>query len=251
MTNENRQQPPTSKPWMAWVGVAAILTVMGVGAPIAFGADHTDSPATTAEPLADITDGYAWVGGTNNNTVSLVLNVSPNAGAAATFSPNVQYVFHVNRGATFPGGTFTETRIICQFYDTTNIECWAGNAYVSGNPGSAGIMNTGGLFRVFAGRRDDPFFFNFDGFSKVLEGVRGVAEAGPLPADANSDGCPDVPATLTNALVAQLGQSATGGAAADAFAGQAVLSIVVQIDRSLLAGTGDFLKVWTSTHRGN
>lgn len=233
------------------VGAAGVLA-LGAAAMTAVhvqAADHLDSPAVSAEPLADITDLYAW---TTADRLRLVLAVSPNAGEAVQFSPNVQYAFHVQRGAAFPAGPFETTEILCQFYTPTQYECWAGSEYVAGTADvTAGAVNTSGNLRVFAGRRDDPFFFNFTGFTKVLEDVRAVVASGSVPADGNGDGCPDIPASITGPLVAQLSRSNPDGAPVNHFEGHSVMAIVVDIARSSIAGSGDFLKVSASTHRGS
>jgi hypothetical protein len=55
--------------------------------------------------------------------------------------------------------------ITCTFVDATNIECWAGDDYVVGDPNDpAGIVSDNGGLRVFAGLRDDLFFLEYDGF---------------------------------------------------------------------------------------
>src|SRR5688572_12960106 len=67
----------------AAIASAALVLLGTTLLPTAQGADHLDSPAAIAEPLADLTDVYAWVGGTGNAKLRLALAVSPNAGAAA------------------------------------------------------------------------------------------------------------------------------------------------------------------------
>src|SRR5262245_62786753 len=88
----------------------AVVTTVAVGA---FGADHIDAPAATAEPAADITDLYAWMS-SDGKKVELALDVSPFAASTSKFSDAVQYVIHVNSSSAF-GQTQTETKVICQF----------------------------------------------------------------------------------------------------------------------------------------
>jgi hypothetical protein len=208
-------------------------------------ADHVDSPATTAEPAADITDVYAWMSA-DAARVNLILNVSPFAGADATFSDAVQYVLHVASSAGY-GQPQMDTRVVCQFYDVMRIECWAGDAeYVAGDPSNpAGLASQSGRMRVFAGLRNDPFFFELDGFKHAVETV--VAAAGTLTFD--DEGCPAVDAATSGVIVGQLQHDGTGGAAHDTFAGANVLAIVVQIDKAVVTPGGPVLAVWGSTHR--
>jgi hypothetical protein len=206
-------------------------------------ADHIDSPAAVAEPTADITDLYAWMDSDAEN-LNLITNVAPFAAEGMAFSDAVQYVFHVNSSAGY-GQAQTETEILCQFTAPPEIECWVGDEYVAGDPSDeAGISSESGAIKVFAGLRDDPFFMEFIGFTETVGAV--VAAAGGL--DFDEEGCPDVPEETRAALVAQLMSGADGADASDTFAGQNVLSLVVQVDKSLVDDGGPVLGVWASTH---
>lgn len=206
-------------------------------------ADHIDSPAAVAEPTADITDLYAWMDSDAEN-LNLVLNVAPFAAQGMVFSDAVQYVFHVGSGAGY-GDVQTETEILCQFTAPPAIECWVGDEYVAGDPnGEEGITSESGAIRVFAGLRDDPFFMEFTGFTETVSTV--VSAAGDL--DFDEQGCPDVPDETRTALVAQLMSGEDGADASDTFAGQNVLSLVVQVDKTLVTDGGPVLGVWASTH---
>lgn len=206
-------------------------------------ADHLDAPKTKSEPAADITDVYAWM--TSDATkLNLVMNVSPIAGPTTTFSDATTYVFHVNSSAAY-GQAQTDTPITCKFYDVGKIECWGGDEYVVGDPSATtGLMSDGGKMKVFAGLRDDPFFFELDGFNETVKTV--VAAAPSLTFDSN--GCPAVDGPTSAALVAQLKHGKEGAAAKDFFAGTRVLALVVQIDKSVVTGGGPVLGVWGSTH---
>jgi hypothetical protein len=213
----------------------------------AFAADHLDSPATQAEPAADINDLFAWTS-TDGTKLNLVLTVFPAATEAAMFSDSVQYVFHTSSGATF-GAAGTPMDIICQFDANQEIACWAGAAdYASGDASAtSGVESVNGKFRVFAGLRDDPFFFNLEGFRSVLSTVTSVA--GSLSFD--PAGCPTVDAATSAALVGQLSSAPGGGSPADFFAPLNTLSIVVEIDLDLVAAGGDIVSVWASTRARN
>ena len=202
-------------------------------------ADHADSPSVTADPSADITDLYAWM---NGDKLALVLDVQ----SAAMFSDAVQYVLHIDSGAGY-GSADTETSILCRFDASQQIECWLGDDddYAKGDASSeSGLTSTNGMFRVFAGMRDDPFYFNATGFGAVISTV--VSAAGGLTFDAA--GCPALDADTSNALVTQLMTEPGGGAAADDFNGN-VLSIVIEIDKDAVTAGGPVIGVWASTHR--
>ncbi|MEZ4252253.1 MAG: DUF4331 family protein [Polyangiales bacterium] len=225
--------------WKPLLGGALLVGLTGS----AFAADHLDSPAAQAEPTADITDLYAWMS-SDATKLNLVMDVAPDAGDAMSFGTSTVYAFHVNSSAGY-GMAQTETLVRCQFYDEDAIECWAGDEYVTGDPSDpAGIVSSSGRLRVFAGLRNDPFFFEFVGFSETLTAVR--AAAGSLTFDEN--GCPALDEATSAALVGQLQSGAAGAAASDTFAGQNVLSLVVQIDDAVVTSGGDVLGVWASTH---
>lgn len=209
----------------------------------AFAADHLDSPAASAEPTADITDVYAWMT-SDAERVNLVLNVAPDAGDSMSFPTSTVYAFHVNSSEGY-GMAQTETLVRCKFYDENAIECWAGDEYVVGDPSNpAGITSTSGALRVFAGLRNDPFYFELVGFNETVAAVRAAASS--LTFD--DDGCPTLDDATSTALVTQLQRGMDGAPASDPFAGQNVLSLVVQLDKDVVTTGGDVLGVWASTH---
>src|SRR5450432_3000004 len=196
-------------------------SVLASGAVIGIGlraADHKDGPAATADPSADITDVYAWMS-SDKTKVNLVMDVYPNAPAAAMFSDQVLYAFHLNSAATF-GGTATETKIICGFDTAQKITCWVGGTETVTGDASAttGIMSASGKTKVFAGLRDDPFFFNLTGFKATTADVVAAA-AGTPPLTLDTSGCPALDAATSTALVTQLKTGTAGAAPTNNFAG--------------------------------
>ncbi len=210
---------------------------------LASAADHIDAPAATAEPNADVTDVYTWMS-TDATKVNLIVNVHHMAGADSAFSPAVQYAIHINSAAKF-GDKATESVMLCQFYKASGLECWLGDEYVVGDPSDTkGITSASGKVRVFAGRRDDPFFFELVGFKETVKAV--VAAAKDLTFD--DEGCPKLDKPTSDALVGQLQSGAKGAPASNTFAGSSVLSFAFQIDKTLLTKGGPVLGVWASTH---
>jgi hypothetical protein len=224
---------------------AGILIVGGVIGLKLHAADHKDGPSVTADPAADITDVYAWMSA-DKSKVDLVMDVYPNAPAGTMFSNAVLYVFHLNSSATF-GGTATTTNIICGFDTAQTITCWVGSGeMVTGNASvTAGITSASGKTKVFAGLRDDPFFFNLTGFKATAAAV--AAAAPTLTFDGT--GCPTLDTATSTALVAQLAHGTAGAAPANDFAGQNVQSIVIEVDTALVTPGGKFLGIWASTNQ--
>src|ERR1700687_2651778 len=143
--------------------IASTAILCALLAPLMMGADHLDGPAATADPTADITDLFAWMS-SDAQTVYIILNVAPLATASTRFSTAVQYVVHTTSRATFGAASSSSLNIICNFGADQLINCWAGNEFARGDASVAnGISSGSGKLRVFAGIRDDPFFFNLDG----------------------------------------------------------------------------------------
>jgi hypothetical protein len=225
------------------------LSVLLAGSGLAvsvFAADHGDSPAAVTEPTADITDLYAWMTD-DSSKLNLVLDVSSNAGPGAKFSDAVTYVFSVSSSQGY-GEPQQSTRILCKFIDGTNIECWAGNQYVVGNPSSPqGIVSQEGGLRVFAGLRDDPFFLDYANFAATTKAAVDAVVAKQVAFDAQ--GCAQLTPAQQTGLAGLLTQGIGGNSPpSNTFAGQNVLALVLQVDKKLLDAGGPVLGVWASTH---
>jgi hypothetical protein len=228
---------------LATVAGTCLAGVIGYSG-LARSADHLDSPATTAEPTADINDLYTWMDGTN---AVFAMTVFPNAPVAAKFSDATQYVIHTASGAGFGAATSKED-IICTFDAAQKISCWLGtDDYVTGDASAtAGLTSKGGKFKVFAGRRADPFFFNLAGFKKAVGTVEGAAST--LTFD--TAGCPTVPPGTAKALRDQLQNNpADGGAGEDFFKAFNGLAIVVSVDKAAVTKGGPIVATWASTHK--
>ncbi len=126
----------------------------------------------------------------DGNNLVLVMDVVPFADTSSKFSDQVQYVFHTQSGASLTALTGAEVDIICSFDAAQKISCWAGDQdYVTGDASqTAGLDGMKGKFKVFAGLRDDPFFFNLDGFTDTVAAVEAAAPS----LTPNAAGCPAV-----------------------------------------------------------
>jgi hypothetical protein len=227
---------------MPWLLSAGAVAIVGYAAS-ALSADHLDSPATMADPTVDINDVYSWMDGTN---VVLVMTVYPAAPKTAQFSDKVQYVFHTSSAAAF-GATTNPVDIIATFDASQKIQLWVGQSeYVTGDPSqSTGLQSADGKVKVFAGVRSDPFFFNLDGFKKVVSDVEAAASG--LTFD--PAGCPALDAQTSTALVTQLKTDPNGGAPQDFFKTLNTLAIVVSVDKALLTKGGALVSLSGSTYK--
>ena len=225
--------------------------------PGAMAADHADGPLATLDKTADITDLFAWVS-PDGKTTYLVLDIAKDAKVNDKFSNAVKYVFHTQSMPAYgaPSAMIKSRNIICTFDSGVlpKISCWVGiEDFVTGDASvTGGITSKSGKVKVFAGLRDDPFFFNLAGFQATADLVKAAAHppAGGATLTFDKDGCPTGLGSTAQSLVAMLGSNpADGGNAVDSFATFNVLAIVMAVDTSLLTSGGPILSVWVSTNK--
>lgn len=213
---------------------------------LSLAADHLDGPAALKDPATDITDVYAWM--QDADSINLIMNVHPLADANSRFTTTGEYLFTINSMAAY-GGAATESQLICRFASNTSVTCTLnGNILVSAVDPSAtaGVTNTGNTFRIFAGLRNDAFFFDLANFNTVRETVRDAASG----LDFDEAGCPTLDngtrSALVNTLTGQPGGLPNATATANFFGSLNTLSIVIQADRTLF-GNGPIYAVSAAT----
>jgi len=226
--------------------LGALLAVTVIPA-LVLAADHGDAPAASSEPAADITDLYAWMTA-DATKLNLVMGVYDDAGENATFSDAVIYTFSVSSSAAYGAGNQRSTRIVCKFLaDGVKVECWVGNDYAVGDPTDPeGIVSDNGGLRVFAGRRDDPFFLEYTGLLNTVDAAVNAVVAGAVTPDA--EGCPLLTPEQGAGLRGLLTSGNNDAPASNTFAGQSILALVVQVDKSLVNSGGPVLGVSANTH---
>lgn len=214
--------------------LAGGLIGIGVLGGVIFAADHIDAPAVTGpgstSPANDITDVYAFQSPADNNKMVFVLNtqglLSPAASAAAAFSKNVMYEINIDNT-----GDNVEDLVVQCLVQNGKMRVYGPVAV--GTPGTTSTVKTSGPLtevavtaygavspaigssngiNAFAGPRDDPFFFDLVRFKEIVAGT-------------------------------QTGFRSPG---VDAFAGTNVMSIVVEVPKSLL-GSAATINVWGET----
>jgi hypothetical protein len=211
------------------LGLASVA-IVACAASYLIAADHIDAPAITGTG-SDITDVYAFQSPANANNMVFVVNVqgllAPSSTAAAAFDEEVMIEINIDNSATkdnmedlviqaaFDNGKVkvygpsapTEKGLMSTLLQTTPVE-----ANVTAYGANAEIGESNGI-KVFAGPRDDPFFFDLNQFKKIIGGT------------ATSFNNPGI----------------------DAFAGTNVLSLVVEVPKSML-GT-DAVNIWATSNR--
>lgn len=214
--------------------LTGILVGVAIAGGVIFAADHIDAPAVTGpgstSPGNDITDIYAFQSPADNTKMVFALNtqglLSPGASAMATFPSGVMYEINIDNtgdnvedlviqclvqngkmrvyGPVAPGTTGT-TSMVKTNGPVTEVAVTAYAAAPTVATNSNGI-------KVFAGPRDDPFFFDLVRFKEILAGT----------------------------------QTAFRNPGVDSFAGTNVMSIVVEVPKTLL-GTAATINVWGET----
>ncbi|MBK9530513.1 MAG: DUF4331 family protein [Chitinophagaceae bacterium] len=207
--------------------IAATLITGG----ILVAADHIDTPAVTGQST-DITDLYVFRAQDVNNLVFVANTqglLSPGSTAAAKFDENTVIEFNIDNNAD----NMEDLVIQCKYDAASNsIRVYGpvvpsekgtrskleGNITASAAVtayGSAPVIGTGATgVKVFAGPRDDPFFFDLNQYKAILAG-------------------------------SAMGFNNPG---ADTFAGTNVLSIVVEVPKTLLNSTGS-INVWVESKK--
>lgn len=198
---------------------------------ILYAADHIDTPAVTSQST-DITDVYVFRAQDPNNLVFVANSqglTSPANSAALKFDENTVLEFNIDKtgdnvedlviqckydaasnkmkvyGPVMPSATGTRSKL--EGSVTAEVAVTAYGAAAATGTGTSGI-------KVFAGPRDDPFFFDLNKYKAILAGTAtGFANPGT-----------------------------------DTFAGTNVLSIVVEVPKSLIGATGN-INVWLETKK--
>lgn len=179
---------------------------------------------------SDITDFYTFQSPANNSNMVFNVNtqalLSPSDTENATFDPNtmieinidntgdlvedqvIQFVFSEGEvfafGPAAPQSTGLENRV--------NLDANRVKTEISGLGESPSVGTNNGI-SLFAGPRDDPFFFDFEQYNKILNG------------EASSFRDPGV----------------------DTFAGTNVMALVIEVPKSML-GDADKLNAWATTN---
>ena len=214
------------------IGSLVVIALLGG---VLFAADHIDAPAVTGpgntSPANDITDIYAFQSPADNSKMVFALNtqglLAPAATGAAQFPSNVMYEINIDN----TGDNVEDLVIQCLIQDgtmraygpvavttpgTSSTVITSGpstdvsvTAYGATSP-SIGTNSNG--INVFAGPRDDPFFFDLGRFKEIIAGT----------------------------------QTSFRSPGVDAFAGTNVMSIIVEVPKTLL-GSAATINVWGET----
>jgi len=246
------------------LGKAALLGLALTTVPLlmhsrARGSDHADTPAIAAMPGVDLSDVFIFPSPTNSNNVVLAMCVHPlippGGGPSVVFDPNVLYQFKIDN----TGDSVEDLVIQAKFTGTgpsQQVSISFGKPLMLGTvteqlaPDSViGTINTpfttsNGL-KVFAGAREDPFFFDLAQFLTILPD-----RASPLgPTFTNTSGNA-VSTTPSDPDQPMAGTFRPAGQARDFLKGFNVLAIVVEVPKFDITGGGSGkIRVWCTTSK--
>ena len=239
---------------LAGVGLIAVGYLIASDTPQPMAADHGDPPAIGTPGPTDINDVYAWVHEADNANFALVATYARDAADADRLAQNTTYRFNIDAVDANLANPVS-TVIDCTVNASDQLSCTGTTGGVQSfqiaNVAFNGTGTDSGV-SLFQGLRDDPFFFNLDGFSGTATLVQAAVSGGGLTADAN--GCPTLTDGTAEALLACLTSSCddSNSAAVDNFDGENVIAISFQIPRDLIDGDGQtFFAVWTSVLDGD
>ena len=169
---------------------ASVLLVAGAVTGILSASDHKDGPITTENPAIDIADVYAFRNPNNPANLVMVMNihgfVPPAEAGRVALDPTLLYEFKVDNNGDAVADRVIQARAVRagtgqQVHFRGPAAPLVGGASSRLLPGAdaatVGFTSlgeartaTGGGLTVFAGVRDDPFFFDFARYQQIIAG---------------------------------------------------------------------------------
>ena len=208
--------------------ITVFVCLVMAAAGIIYAADHIDAPAVTNKPT-DITDVYVFRGQNPDNLVFVANTqglLSPVATADAKFDEGTMIEFNIDN----TGDNVEDLVIQCiakngnmRVYGPAKPKVTGTISYLSISDlsvqtavtryGQGPIIGEENGIKVFAGPRDDPFFFDLVRFRQVISGQA----------------------------------SSFNNPGNDTFAGTNVLGVVVEVPKSLIGNNNGTINVWAES----
>jgi hypothetical protein len=238
---------------------AALALVPVVLLTRARGSDHADTPAIAAAPGTDLTDVYVFPSPTNNNNVVLAMCVHPlipsGMGPSTFFDPTVLYQFKIDNTGDFIEDMVIQAKFVGtgtgqQVQISSGVPAKLGTVTQQLTPDSVvGTYNTTFTtskgMTVFAGPREDPFFFDLAQFLTILPD-----RANPLGATFTTTAGNSTSTTPADPDMPMAGTFRAAGSAQDFLKGLNVLAIVVEVPKTQIIGASSGkINVWCTTSR--
>lgn len=225
--------------------LACVLFPLALTAGVATAADHAESPGADADPAGDLADVFLFISPENPRRMVASITFGgrplPRSRIDTAFycDPRVIYVLNIDRANA--AGVFANTpavRVVAKFgASVTTGRCGVQLENVPGAGGTfsgpieAVVTSTSGL-RAFAGLRNDPFFFDAEGYNGMIAAFASPAPPGGYVASSFGLG---------------------SRARRDSFANRNVSVIVFEMDIDALApasgGVRPKIQAWATTAR--
>ncbi len=204
------------------------MMVVGLISMFLMSADHIDAPSVTGK-ATDIADFYVFESNENSSNMVFVTTLqgllSPSSTSSADFSEDVLIEINIDNngdnvedlviqaiprnGKMYAFGPYTPTQTGLRSNIDDSMDMIEADITPYGQ--DAIVTNRGGK-KLFAGPRDDPFFFDLGAYTDILAG--------------NAPGFSDP--------------------GSDTFAGTNVLSVVIEVPKSTL-GNSESINTWIET----
>ena len=228
------------KTWWGFFALVALAAALAVGLPamLAQGADHLDAPLVQNDGRLDINDVYAFQSPTNPDNTVLIMTVNPLAGVLSPTTFHLDALYELKIDNT--GDAVEDITYRLQFSQPSSksaapsqsVTLWkdegTGFAVIAEGKVSAPaksykaklhIIPVDGGGSLFAGLRDDPFFFDFVAFLDQVKGAGGS-------------------------------RAFCDGDEVDFFAGLNVSAIVLEVPSSDLTDATSVIRVWGTVEVG-
>lgn len=231
--------------YRGWGGAArAAALCLAVAASVSvMSADHAESPGADADPSADLADIFIFPSPQSaTRTVAAITfggRPAPRSRIDGDLAcdPNVLYTLHIDReGASGGFDDVADVQVHARFGRNGRGECGVQLENVPGAGGTVSgpvetVFESATGLRFFAGVRNDPFFFDAEGFAALVASFAGPGQSGDL-----------------------VGAFRLGGGQPrrDSFAFRNVSAIVFEMDNAALAPAGMLrprVRVWATTAR--
>lgn len=233
--------PSRLKSLLRLLGFASVALSVAV-----MSADHSESPGALADPAADLADIFFFPSPENPLRMVGAITFGGRPAPAARIDqafycdPNVLYAFNIDRANA--AGAFDNAPDIVIFARFTAGAAGACTVQLRNVPGAGGtfsgavsgavdtiFLSPGGM-RAFAGLRNDPFFFDAQGYNALIATFAAAGQSGNLVASFN-----------------------LGGPRRDSFANRNISAIVFEMDINTLSpmvgGVRPSIRMWGTTAR--
>ena len=260
------------------LGSAAAVAVVASAALLynvfpAHGSDHQDSPTMVSRPGADITDVFVFPSPANSANVVLAMDVhpliAPGAGPTTYFDPQVMYQLKISHAASgvedqviqfkaTGSGSAGDPQTIAVYGPAAPTTTGVNSTYLPTAAGTVAYNASAALsngVQVFAGPRADPFYFDLFQFFKIIPDRNQAYHPPTSPTDNVPAGTSGSFNGFTAAYNTANNSSCSTAQASDALSSNKfnVLSLVVEVPKSLLQGASSTIHVYatTSTQSGS